>query len=225
MGVDNIDLSVASDFNIKVFTTPDGPTMAVAELTVGMMIMLGRKVCQMDQALHAGIWDKQTGFQLYEKNIVVIGFGRIGQKVVELLRPFNPRIIVVDPFNDKSSSDVVYQSLETALPIADIVTLHANSGQEIIGEKEFGLMKHGTYLINAGRGILINHSGLIKALEEGVISGGWIDTFLQEPYHGELCRFPQVILTPHIATYATQCRKAMEMSAVENLLLGLSENI
>ena len=96
-GVSNVDLEAAAEMGIKVYSTPQGPTTAVAELTVGVLLNLLRRVSFMDNQLHAGKWAKQTGYQLEGKIVAIIGFGRIGRKVAALLKAFGAKLIAVDP--------------------------------------------------------------------------------------------------------------------------------
>ena len=217
-GMSNVDLEAAEELGIKVFSTPDGPTSAVAELTLGALLSLLRMVPQMDRDLHAGRWNKKIGTQLYGKTVVIIGYGRIGCRLSKLMEPFNTRILVVDPAILDLKEEFEVLTLQQALPQADIVTLHASGEKKIIGEEEFGLMKPGTFLLNAARGDLIDENALIRSLENGRIRGAWIDTFSQEPYSGPLTKYEQVILTPHIGSYSIECRRSMEMESVHNLV-------
>lgn len=221
-GLSNIDLEAARDLSIQVFNTPDAPTDAVAELTIGAMLSLLRMITQMDQALHNGQWQKKIGVQLQGKTVAIIGFGRIGRRVAELLSSFGVNILVVDPYADETAC-TGYQkvTLQAALPEADILTIHSSGIDCIIGEKEFILMKKGVYLLNAARGGVISELSLIKAIENGTVAGAWLDTFGEEPYKGPLCSYRNVILTPHVGSYTDECRRKMEGEAVENLLNAL----
>lgn len=218
-GISNVDLQAAQELGIAVRSTPNGPTQAVAELTLGALLSLLRMIPLMDQALHRGEWSKKIGTQLEGKTVAIIGFGRIGRRVAELLAPFRVKLIVVDPnLTDSAAADFSRLPLEQALPLADIITLHSSGEECLIGTRAFALMKTGAVILNVARGGLIDEECLVKALEEGKIAGAWIDTFKKEPYTGPLCRFPNVILTPHIGSYTLDCRKQMETEAVDNLL-------
>lgn len=218
VGMSNVDLNAARDLGIKVRYTPDAPTGAVAELTLGAMLSLVRMIPHMDQELHKGRWTKKIGIQLAGKTVAIIGFGRIGRMVASLLKPFDVRIIVVDPFFDESDSDFATCSLNEALSQADIISLH-NSGDEcMLGNRELELVKPGVFLLNSARGALIDEKALIVALKDGRVAGAWLDTFADEPYYGELTEYPQVILTPHVGSYTRECRLKMEMEAVENII-------
>ena len=188
------------------------------------MISLLRMIAEMDRDLHNGKWNKKIGAELKGKTVVIIGFGRIGQRVYRLLSPFDVKIIAVDPYLKESPfGNVSLLPLEKALPQAEIVTLHCSGEKCILGESELGMLKAGVFLINASRGGIINEEFLIRALESGKVAGAWIDTFLNEPYQEFLIKYPQVILTPHVGSYTRECRLNMEMEAVENLIKGLED--
>jgi D-3-phosphoglycerate dehydrogenase / 2-oxoglutarate reductase len=222
VGLSNVDIDAARDLGIKVFNTPDAPTNAVAELTIGAMLSLLRMISQMDRALHDGQWHKKIGVQLQGKTVAIIGFGRIGRRVAELLSPFEVKILIVDPYVDESAcSGYRKMTLQAALPKADIITIHSSGQDCIIGEKEFSRMKKGVYLLNVARGGIISENALVKTIEDGTVAGAWLDTFEEEPYKGPLCGYQNVILTPHVGSYTAECRSRMEGEAVENLLNAL----
>lgn len=226
-GLSNVDLEAAKELEIKVCSTPDAPTASVAELTMGAMFSLLRMIPQMDRYLHDGKWVKKIGIQLCGKTVVIIGFGRIGRRVASMLRPFNVRIIAVDPNvgGNINRDGVEIFSLKEALPQADIITIHCNGEQQLIGKNEFKLIKKGCFLLNAARGEIVDEGSLVQALEEGSISGAWLDVFSVEPYSGRLQKYPQVILTPHVGSYTIECRKAMEIEAVNNLISALKGDL
>lgn len=218
-GISNVDIEAARDLGIRVFNTPDAPTNAVAELTIGAMLSLLRMIPQMDQALHDGQWQKKVGVQLQGKTVAVIGFGRIGRRVAELLSPFGVKILVVDPYVDESACAGYRKvAIEAALSEADIVSIHSSGHDCIIGEKEFALMKKKVYLLNVARGGVVSEKSLVNAIEDGTVAGAWLDTFEEEPYKGPLCNYRNVVLTPHVGSYTAECRLQMENEAVDNLL-------
>lgn len=225
VGLSNVDVKAAADLGIAVRFTPDAPTTAVAELTIGAMISLMRLIPQMDRDLHGGRWVKQVGVQLEGKTVLIIGFGRIGRKVARLLRSFSVRLLAVDPACKGIVEGVQILPLAAGLPQADLISVHASGDDEIFGEEEFTLIKPGTFLLNAGRGGLVNESCLLRALDNGAVAGAWLDAYLCEPYRGPLIHCPQVILTPHIGSYSIECRPRMEMEAVENLLAALAPDV
>lgn len=219
----NIDLKAAKELGIIVKNTPDAPTIAVAELTVGAMIGLLRMIPAMDQALHNKKWDKKIGVQLSGKTVAIIGFGRIGRYVARLLRPFDVKVIAVDPALQGIIEQTLVVSLQEALPQADIITLHLSGTSQVLGRREFSMMKQGVFILNAARGGVIDEDNLLEAIKEGKVAGAWIDAFTDEPYNGPLIDCPQVILTPHVGSYTMECRRRMEMEAVDNLISALQE--
>lgn len=227
-GIDNVDVKAANELGIRLYSTPDAPTIAVAELAIGALFSLLRFIPQMNKDLHGGGWKKRTGRQLNGKTVAIIGFGRIGRHMAKLLQAFTVKVMAVDPnINtvDSSSERVEFVTLRKALSSADIVMLHAKGDAEILGEKEFKLMKKGVFLLNCARGSLINESALIKAIEDGQIAGVWLDTFKEEPYKGPLIKYEGVLLTPHAGSYSYECRNRMESEAVDNLIRGFKEGL
>lgn len=224
-GIDNIDLVAAKKQRIEVFNTPDALIQAVAELTVGLILALVRQIPLMDRQLHTGIWDKKMGVLLSGKKVGVVGFGRIGRRVAELLKAVGAEICYSDPQVDSSTvfSKVEFKEL---LRQSDIVSLHlsySENNRNLIGKEEFALMKSGSYLINCSRGGIVDEESLYLALKNGKLTGAAIDVFEQEPYNGPLRRLDNVILTPHIASYAKEARINMEKESVNNLIKGFKE--
>jgi D-3-phosphoglycerate dehydrogenase len=218
-GMSNVDQQAARELGIAVRSTPNGPTEAVAELAIGALLSLLRMIPLMDRALHAGKWDKRIGVQLEGKTVAIVGYGRIGRRVAELLAPFRTRLLVVDPFLEQGAvPGVELLSLDEVLPLADIVSLHSSGEACLLGEREFSLLKKGAFLLNVARGGLVAEAALIAALDSGTVAGAWFDTFGAEPYSGPLCGRDNVVLTPHVGSYTLECRQGMENEAVDNLL-------
>ena len=222
-GISNVDVDACRELGIVFKYTPFGPTQAVAELTLGMMIMLLRDACSMNSSLHGGKWDKRVGFQLKGKTVAIIGFGRIGRRTASLLAPFGVDLIAVDPFLNPKEERVTVRKLHDALPVSDIVLIHASGDEEIIGTKEFAVMKHGTLLCNAARGQNVNELALVEALNSGQVAGAWLDSFPREPYRGGLCGHAKVILTPHVGSYTSEGRLEMEIEAAQNMIDGFNK--
>jgi len=223
IGLDNVDLQAAKEFGIKVSNTPDGPTEAVAEMTLTALLALSRELIPTNDALHQGKWHKTIGKGIGGTNVLIIGYGRIGKRVAEILHFMGARILIFDPFLPSEFQPIVGRKVELSegLKIAEVISLHAGGDQEIIGPDEFALMRNGVMLLNSARGELVNEGELIAALDEGKIASAWFDAFWQEPYTGQLCQYEQVLMTPHTSTYTAQCRKSMEIQAVQNLLTDL----
>jgi len=225
VGMDNVDLIAARELGIRVVNTPDAPTQAVAELTIGLIFGLLRKISLSDRQLRNGIWKKHMGSLIQGKNIGIIGFGRIGKKVAELLAAFGVIIAYYDINPQIKHSAYLKKELKDLLGWADIISLHcsAKPGSAIIGPEEIRLIKRGALLLNLSRGGILDEEALYDALLAEKLSGAALDTFSQEPYQGKMAKLDNVILTPHIGSYAKESRIAMELEAVKNLLSCLEE--
>ncbi|MBF0308623.1 MAG: phosphoglycerate dehydrogenase [Magnetococcales bacterium] len=221
-GMSNVDQETARELGIRVYSTPNGPTRAVAELTLGCLLTLIRDVGRMDRGLRAGRWEKRVGRQLAGMRVLMIGYGRIGQAVGELLMAFGAELMVSDPLY-RGAETVSEADFKAALGRADVISLHCSGEKELLGREAIAAMKPGVFLLNAARGGLIDEEALVEALREGRIAGAWIDTFVKEPYQGALCSFEQVLLTPHVGSYTTEGRLQMETDTSLNLLAGLRE--
>ena len=221
VSVENVDLKTAKHLKIKVLNAPKAPSIAVAELTVGLILNLLRKVNFMDRNIRAGHWKKEMGNLLAGKKVGIIGFGRIGSKVAQFLKPFSGEIRYCDPHIKDAKGGCHRLSLFQLLKWADIISLHAANNQPLLRRKEIAVMKKGAWLINVSRGELVDEKALFNALKTGKLSGAALDVFCHEPYTGPLSGLENVILTPHIGSYAAEARVQMEIEAARNLLEGL----
>ena len=220
-GIDNVNLDATKRLGVRVFNTPGAPTLAVAELTVGLILDLLRKVSQMDRDMRNKQWKKRMGNLLRDKRVGIKGFGRVGKKVAVLLKPFGCEIAYADPFVEDGLLGHRCLRLEDLLRWADIITIHISVSEKLIGEKEFQLIRKGAYLVNTSRGGVVDESIMYKYLKSGYLAGAALDVFEEEPYTGPLKELDNVILTPHIGSYAKEARIEMERQAVMNLLKGL----
>ena len=217
-GMTNVDQEAAAELGILVRYTPDGPVASVAELTLGAMLGLLRLIAMMDHELHQGRWTKKIGGLLEGRTVLIIGYGRIGRRVAELLVPFKVNIIAADPYIDDLGDGTRLMPLHEALPLSDIISLHLSGETQVLGQNEFDLIRPGAFLLNGARGELLDEAALVQALDDGRVAGAWIDAFHQEPYDGPLTEYDQVILTPHVGSYTRECRLQMETESVENLI-------
>lgn len=226
-GLDNLNLDAAKKLGMKVFSTPDAPTLAVAELTVALILALLRKIPLMDREIRTNLWKKRIGNLLCDKQVGIIGYGRIGRKVAELLKALGANVFYSDPFvREEQTPTFPKVEFRELLKKADIITLHLSYTKEnhrLLGQKEFSLFKQGAFLVNCSRGGIVDEKALYSALKDGKIAGAAIDVFEQEPYNGSLRELGNVILTPHIGSYAKEARVEMEVQAVRNLLKGLKQ--
>jgi D-3-phosphoglycerate dehydrogenase len=221
-GMNNVDQEAAKKLNIKVSSTPDGPTQSVAEMTLCGLLSCLRMLPQMNQSLHNGEWDKRIGGLLTKKTVAIIGFGRIGERFSSLLSPFEVNILAVDLFRKEYPVGVKCVSFETALQEADVISLHISGEDCLFDQSAFSKCKKGLILLNAARGENVDEKSLCKALEDGTVASSWLDSLPREPYEGPLQKFEQVIMTPHTSSYTLEGRLKMETDCVLNLLKDLA---
>jgi len=222
-GMENVDLGCASERGIRVCNTPDGPTWAVAELALAGLLALLRRVPQADAAIRRGEWTKPMGRLLHGRTVGIIGLGRIGKAWARLLKPFEVKLLAVDPQLDRtfaSEMNVEYGTLNGILPRCDIVSMHLSGAPRapMIGRAEIETMKRGALLMNLARGGWVDEAALAEALASGQLGGAYLDVFENEPYAGPLRDSPNVVLTPHIGSYAIECRIKMELDAARQVI-------
>ena len=237
VGVDNIDTAAATAKGIVVMNTPGANAVAVAELTVALMLALARQLPRANASLHAGKWEKKSleGGELRGKTLGILGLGRIGQEVARRARAFGMELVAYDPFISpvvarENGARVV--SLEEFWPIADYITLHVGLSaqtEDLINAAALALMKPGARIINCARGELIVDADLAEALRSGKISGAALDVFSREPLKDStFFGMANVILTPHIAGSTRESQEAVGVQIVsqvrEYLKLGIAQN-
>jgi D-3-phosphoglycerate dehydrogenase len=229
VGMDNVDLEYAKQKGIVVVNTPDGPTRGVAELTLAMTLALLRKIPQADADMKKKQWKKQIGNLIFEKKIGIIGLGRIGRMVAELFRGIGNPVIGYDLFPDKEWAEekgVELASFEEVVSQADILSLHIPANKDkspVIGLKQINQMKSSAFLINLARGGVVDELALYQSLQSNKIAGAAIDVYSIEPYNGPLCDLENVVLTPHLGSYASEGKLQMEVDAVNNLITELKK--
>jgi D-3-phosphoglycerate dehydrogenase len=229
VGMDNVDLDTAYKKGVLVYNTPDAPTDAVAELTLSLILNLLRKISVSDNNIRKNTWKPALGNLLSDKTVGILGLGKIGKKVVQLLEPFNVEFLAYELKPDKSFTSkykIKVVSLEEVLSNSDIITIHLPSTKEtkhIIDSDAFSKMKQNTILINTARGDLIEEEALYESLKNKKIAGAGLDVFENEPYSGKLKELDNTILTPHIGSSTVETRKTMDVESVNNLIKGLKE--
>ncbi len=226
VGIDNIDQNVAQKNGIIIKNTPESPALAVAEHTFALILSILKRITMYNSNMRKGIYEVEPGNMLSGKEVGIVGLGRIGYKVAELLDAFGCQVLYYDPYVDdkKINRWIKIGKLEELVGSVDILTLHAatKKGDEaLINEEMIKKCRDGIILINAARGTLIDENVLVNAIETGKVSGAGLDVFPEEPYKGRLLEYPQVITTPHVASNTVESRKQMEKEAIENLIEGL----
>ncbi len=237
VGVDNIDAEAATRRGIVVMNTPGANAVAVAELTIGLMIALARKVPAANATMHAGKWEKKNlqGGELRGKKLGILGLGRIGLEVARRARGFGMELVGADPFVSAAvarENGIVLVSIEELFAKADYLTLHVGLTPQtngIINAKTLATMKKGVRIINCARGELICDADLVAALKSGQVAGAALDVFAAEPLKDSpYFELDNVILTPHIAGSTAEAQEAVGIQIAhqvrEYLKLGVVQN-
>lgn len=223
VGVDNINLEYADKYGITIVNTPNAPIEAVAEHTIALIFSLLKNIPLYYGRMRVGDYSIQQGSLLSGKTIGIIGLGRIGQKVATLLDALGAKIVYYDPLIKKNMPEewVRVNNLNDLFETADVISLHSSpqSGNlPVLDKNAFARCKAGVVIINTARGSLIDEGALIHALDRGIVSSAGLDVVSVEPYNGPLLDYPQVIITPHVASNTVESRQQMEIEAVENML-------
>jgi len=228
IGLDSVDLKACKDLGIAVTYTPEAPSQAVAELTIGNIINLLRYTLNSDKSVREGAWNRYIGVLLEEIIIGVIGVGRIGKRVCKLLKPFNPKILACDLEPDYKFGDefgLEWVDKNEIFSRSDLVTLHIPYTQDnhyFVNRETISEMKTGSFLVNTSRGPIIDESALVDALLQNHLEGAALDVFEKEPYEGRLTTLDNVVLTAHMGASARKSRYLMELGAAENAIRVLN---
>ena len=232
VGFDNIDLDAATARGILVSYTPDAMTDTVADLAMGMLLAVARRLPELDRAMKEGEWLRGPGADVGGRTLGVVGTGRIGMAVARRAKAFRMRLLGCDErpnplFVEELGGD--YVPLEELLELSDYVTLHAPvlpTTRKMIHAGTLAKMKPTAFLINTSRGPLIDEEALLAALDDGRVAGAALDVFDSEPpppgsSGDRLARHPRVLATPHVAAFTPATAARMGKAAVANLLAML----
>ncbi len=237
VGVDNIDAAAATRRGIVVMNTPGANAVAVAELTIGLMVTLARKVSAANASMHAGKWEKKIlqGSELRGKTLGILGLGRIGLEVARRAKGFGMEIIGSDPFVSAAvarENGIKLVTLDELLAGSDYLTLHVGLTPQttgVINAKNLATMKKGVRIVNCARGELIDDAALVEALKSGHVAGAALDVFSVEPLKDSpYWAMDNVILTPHIAGSTGEAQEAVGIQIARQvrdyLKLGVVQN-
>ena len=233
VGLDNIDLQAAKEKGVIVLNTPRAPTTSVAELTVGLMLCLLRKIPFADRSMKEGLWIKNQlmGEELQSKKIGIIGrAGRIGNEVSRILTVgFQADVLgydVIRPRGVPGLSFEITDSVEDLLRRCDIVTIHVPYSPQthhLLNEARLRMMRKGSYLVNTSRGDIIEGPALLKLLKEGHLAGAGLDVFHLEPpadeWEKELVGLPKgtTVVTCHIGAETRQAQRRASIEIAERV--------
>jgi D-3-phosphoglycerate dehydrogenase len=221
VGVDNIDVKTAIAKGVLVINTPQGNAAAAAELAIGLMFALARKVPQAAESMRQGIWEKKKfmGAEIAGKTLGVIGLGNIGRQAAERGVGLKMSVIGYDPYVKSESglpAGVKLASLDDVIGKSDFVTLHVPLSAEtkdLFNAATIAKMKKGSYLINCARGGIVNEPAVLEALKSGQLAGAALDVFAKEPPDpSPLFAHENLIASPHLGA---STREAQEKVAIE----------
>ncbi|MEM2238326.1 MAG: D-2-hydroxyacid dehydrogenase [Candidatus Caldarchaeum sp.] len=218
VGLDNVDVEAAAKHGVKVLNTPEAPTNSVAELVIGLMIAVARKIAWCDKVMRSGIWPKHEamGVELAGKTLGVIGYGRIGRRVAEIAYAIGMKILAYDvipiPEEVLAKTSTRLTTLEEVLRSSDFITLHVPLTPEtrhLIDAEKISMMKPSAILVNASRGEVVDEEALYQALSTGRLAGAGLDVFEREPPFGsKLLELNNVVVTPHIGAQTREAQQA-----------------
>jgi D-3-phosphoglycerate dehydrogenase / 2-oxoglutarate reductase len=234
VGVDNIDADAATKRGIVVMNTPGANAVAVAELTLGLMITMARQIPKANAALHNGKWEKKSlqGTELRGKTLGIVGLGRIGQEVARRARSFGMDLIGYDPFVAPviaRENGVQLVDIDTIFKTSDYLTLHVGltpQTEGLVNAHSIAIMKKGIRIVNCARGELIVDEALVDGLRSGVIGGAALDVFRSEPlkdsaYFG----LENLILTPHLGGSTDEAQEAIGIQLAQQVSAYLKDGV
>ena len=240
VGVDNIDVEAATKKSIIVMNTPGGNSMAVAELTMAMLLALPRQLVQAVASTKSGKWEKKRfaqGHELFQKTVGILGLGNIGSLVAQRCLAFGMTVLVYDPHPSEAARklglSVQFVSLEELVRRADFLTIHVPSNEKthhLVGASLFQHMKKGGYLVNCARGGIVDENDLAVALKDGTLAGAAMDVFSTEPVAADhpLLSLENFLATPHLGASTEEgqlaCANQLAEQLVEFLQRGVVRN-
>jgi len=231
VGLDNIDLEVATRRGIAVLNAPAGNTTSTAELAFALLLSAARRIPAADRSVHKGVWARSDfkGSQLSGKTLGVIGAGRIGTEVIRRARAFGMKVLVMDPFlQERRATDLSAElvELDELLTRADFITLHVplNDGtRNLIGADQLAAMKPTAYLVNAARGGIVDETALAEALQAGELAGAALDVYESEPLQADhpLRDAPHLVLTPHLGASTEEAQREVAIEIAHSVRSAL----
>lgn len=234
VGLDNVDIKQATTSGVMVVNAPTSNIISAAELTVGHILSLARRIPAAHASLSGGAWKRSsyTGTELFEKTVGIIGLGRIGALIAARLQGFDMKIVAYDPYVTSARAQqlgVQLVGLDELLEHSDFVTIHMPKTPEttgMIGAEQLKLMKPSSYVVNVARGGLIDEEALFHALMTGEIAGAGLDVFTSEPpaeggTAHKLLDLPNVVVTPHLGASTEEAQEKAGVSVARSVRLAL----
>ena len=231
VGYDNVDLNYIKKKNIALLVTATANAVAVAEHVLSMFLSISKSITNYDKEVRDGNFKsnakKIKTFEIFNKNILIAGFGRIGKKLISRCLAFDSKVYVYDPYVDeniiKDNGGIKINSIVEGLEIADYVSLHmplTKETKDLINYSVLKKMKKNAVIVNTARGGIINEIDLDRALNENLIFGAGLDVFEKEPINldNNLLKNRKVILSPHSATFTDESTSRKGIETTKNII-------
>ena len=232
-GVDNIDCDAAAERGVLVMNTPSANSNAAAEHSIGLMFALARNIPQGYDKMSSGGWDRKTlvGVELEGKTLVVIGLGKIGQRVCRKGKALGMTVVGCDPYvtaEDARSLGAEFSDQESALARADFISLHPplnDSTRGMVNDEFIASCKNGVRIINVSRGPVIDQAALIRGIDAGKVAGAALDVFDQEPpaQDDPFRNHPGIICTPHLGASTVEAQDNVGIQSAHQVVAFLSK--
>ena len=219
VGKDNIDEDYCNKKKIKILTSKVDLSTPVAEHALGLIFSALKKINTFDNEIKKGKWKKRNTENLYKKKLGIIGFGKVGNKLFDLTKPFKLNCFYFD-ISKKQKKKVSFLNIKKIFTSCDIISIHLplnKKTKNIINRKLFNLSKN-IILVNTSRGDVINEDDLFRFLIKNKNSIACLDVFKSEPYKGKLSKLSNTILSPHVSGYSFETRQMLEKESVYNIL-------
>jgi len=231
VGYDNVDLDYIKKNNIRLLITAKANAVAVAEHVLALILSISKSIKEYDNEVRNGNFKKNSHkiqtIELYNKEILIAGFGRIGKALIKRCLNFEMKVKIYDPYVDKKvikeNGGEKVENFDEAIRSCDILSLHMPLTKEtknILNYDKIKKMKKKAILINTARGGIINENDLDKALKDGLIFGAGLDVFVNEPIDKDsvLLKNNKIILSPHSATFTDECTSRMAIETIKNII-------
>lgn len=228
-GVDRVDLLAAAQKGIPVCNTPGANAQAVADLAMGLMLAVARKLPMLDRKTREGEWVRSTGVELYGKTLGILGLGAIGKSVAKRGQGFDMKVLAYDPYLDQAyaaAHDITPATFEEVMEGCDVVSLHLplnDQTRHIVSRSVMERMKPGAIVVNSARGGLIDEEAAYDLLKAGRLGGLGLDAYeVEPPTQSPLFELDSVVLTPHTGSHTLEATANMALMSVDNLIAVLS---
>ncbi|KFK41398.1 hypothetical protein AALP_AA2G125400 [Arabis alpina] len=232
VGIDNVDLSAATEFGCLVVNAPTANTIAAAEHGIALLAGMARNVAQADASVKAGEWkrNKYVGVSLVGKTLAVMGFGKVGTEVARRAKGLGMRVIAHDPYAPADRAHAIgvdLVSFDEALATADFISLHmplTPATNKILNDETFAKMKKGVRIVNVARGGVIDEDALVRALDSGIVAQAALDVFTKEPpaKDSKLVQHERVTVTPHLGASTMEAQEGVAIEIAEAVVGALN---